>query len=529
MSAYDNPTIIKDESAMIWAQGLGGAGQAFMESFKASRKEREAREKEARLDAERRAKESKEVQINKQIAASNTTKKINAERDVSQSDFAKAGVSPSLSEQALNFSEKIKTKIGDNNQNIMFNMVEPDVLKSNAKFENLYASIWGNMNRILGVGGAEVKSIADGTWNQTNINKLEYNGKTDPERFRSFATSNSLALNKDVVSAIDYDENDLSKGARAIIRTSGYDENKIKNAMKSINPDIANNDTKFNKFLEDAKASGILQEGEEKDGKKSYTVVYDMPIDDKTTGSFFTVIPDATKEKDLQTANIYNDKGQLYDTFLGGVKYIKAENNAGLDKSEIDAKIESRSVNMADIEALIKERVRVNVTGLLATDLQDTNKLRGFMTSLKLGTSPEMVDNFLGEKLEEQINTLSEPIIEKYRDNIMKENNIVKTKDGYMQVDRANVTKFSVSQKNSTNKQTATQKAKAATWTEQRKAILDMELGGLGDFYSPDGKRKVSYNGTQFIIQTAGTNEEVAIPTKAGVVEYLEKGTLTSK
>ena len=36
MSAYDNPTIIRDDSAMIWAQALGSAGQSFTESFNIS-------------------------------------------------------------------------------------------------------------------------------------------------------------------------------------------------------------------------------------------------------------------------------------------------------------------------------------------------------------------------------------------------------------------------------------------------------------------------------------------------------------
>ncbi len=67
MSAYDNPTIIKDDTAMAWAQSLGNVGQAFTESFNIARREREAKEKEARLDAERKAKEDKIDSLNKQI------------------------------------------------------------------------------------------------------------------------------------------------------------------------------------------------------------------------------------------------------------------------------------------------------------------------------------------------------------------------------------------------------------------------------------------------------------------------------
>ena len=64
MSAYNNPTIIKDDSAMVWAEAFGSFGKSFTESFNVARKEREAKEKEAKLEAEKKAKESEQLLIN---------------------------------------------------------------------------------------------------------------------------------------------------------------------------------------------------------------------------------------------------------------------------------------------------------------------------------------------------------------------------------------------------------------------------------------------------------------------------------
>ena len=60
MSAYDNPTIIKNDAALIWGQAAGGFAESFKQSFDAAKKDIEAKEKEAKLDAEKKAKEAKE-------------------------------------------------------------------------------------------------------------------------------------------------------------------------------------------------------------------------------------------------------------------------------------------------------------------------------------------------------------------------------------------------------------------------------------------------------------------------------------
>ena len=64
MSAYDNPTIIKNDAALIWGQAAGGFAESFKQSFDAAKKDREAKEKEAKLEAEKKAKESEQLLLN---------------------------------------------------------------------------------------------------------------------------------------------------------------------------------------------------------------------------------------------------------------------------------------------------------------------------------------------------------------------------------------------------------------------------------------------------------------------------------
>lgn len=487
MSAYDNPTIIKNDAALIWGQAAGGFAESFKQSFDAAKKDREAK-----------AKESKEAQLNKQLYASNTIKLINAEAEQSRTDLTKAGAPSTITDQVVNFSLEIKNMIGENDEKIKFDEVDNAFIENNAKLQSEYNNIDANMKRMLGEGGSQIKAGAEGVLNQTNISNIEFRGNTDAQRLREFATYNSSVLNKDITPALVYDKNKLSNGVKINIKTTGYNEDKLKNAMKAINPSVAANDENWQTFIKEAKEEGILEETIGEDNKKNYTIIYDKPINAKTRGDFYVTVPEAMKAKDLETAGIYDNKGGLYDSFLGSVNYIAAENNAGLKKSEYEAKIESRTVKMDDMMALVEKKVNANIAGMLSVDFTDTDKLRGFMTSLEMGTSQKMVDEFLKKPLAEQIKELSGPIIKKYKDQIIKDNNIVKTKDKsgkeiYAQVDRADVTKFTVPDK--TPKGLTDAQREAAAMAAKTKSIIALvnDDDYKNPIESPDGNRRISY------------------------------------
>lgn len=133
MSAYDNPTIVKDDSAMIWAQAFGGIGQSFTESFNIARKEREAKEKEARLIAERKAKEEKEQTISNQIYSSEERYKYQTRMAKIDDGLVKAGVSADGAELVNGFLVSIGEINGKNNVDIKMKVLSKEELdKKNA-------------------------------------------------------------------------------------------------------------------------------------------------------------------------------------------------------------------------------------------------------------------------------------------------------------------------------------------------------------------------------------------------------------
>jgi hypothetical protein len=245
MSAYDNPTIIRDDSAMIYAQMLGTAGQTFTESFKTARKEREAKEKEERLEAEKKAKESKEVQLNKQLYSSNTIKLINAETEQTRTDLSKVGAPPPITDQAVKFELAFKNIFGENAQKIKFDEVTPEFIEADAKLQSEYNTVDANLKRIIGEGGSQVKEGAEGALNQTNASARYFRGGTNAQRLRELAAFNGFVLNKDITPDLVYDKKNF-KGAALDVKITGYDTNKLKTAMGTIDPNVIKTDENWN-------------------------------------------------------------------------------------------------------------------------------------------------------------------------------------------------------------------------------------------------------------------------------------------
>jgi hypothetical protein len=134
MSAYDNPTIIKDESAMAWATGLAGIGQSFFESYKTAKKEREAKEKEERLEAERKAKEDKTLLLNRQVYYSENTARISEDASKTGASLEKAGVKPNVAKGLVDFKFKGETKKGGYREKATFEVLKTGEAEAAAKF-----------------------------------------------------------------------------------------------------------------------------------------------------------------------------------------------------------------------------------------------------------------------------------------------------------------------------------------------------------------------------------------------------------
>lgn len=517
MSAYDNPTIIKDDSAMAWATGFAGIGQAFTESFNTARKEREAKEKEARLEAEKKEKDRKDLAISRQIFYSKNTAQISEDASKSRNDLEKKGVNQSISNQLLSFYEQSQTKIGENNADAAFSEIDKTRLTNDAQYASTANTLWANANTMLGGGGSQIKAIYDGEIGKLNADSIEYIGDDDITRLKNAIIPSKLGLDKNITSNLDYDINDLGKGMKVNIKADKITRAELETYISGVNPEIKRNG--IDNFINSNK--GTIEDN----GDGTYNILSSEDVADRKSGEFYVVIPDPKKDKDLQTAGIYNDKDQLQDVFFEGPMYVNAQGNAGISKNEALVKVPKRLVKMEDINTLIKKQVETNIKGLLASDLQDMNKLRGFMRKTGSGgTGVEDAKNLVTKDLDIQVNTLSKPIIDSYKLDLMRNNNIRQDKDGnYYQLDEMALKEFDSKQKE-TKISARDQKNidKAEDWDKLLTRIKDIDVGTRDDFEF--GKKKVSYDGKRFRIETPGSNAGRTFDTKEQVVAYLRSG-----
>jgi hypothetical protein len=525
MSAYDNPTIIKDDSAMIWAQSLGNIGQSFTESYNIARKEREAKEKEARLEAERKEKDRKDLAISRQIFYSKNAAAISEENSKNRSNLQKKGVNQSITDQLLGFYEQSQTKIGENTADATFSEIDKTKLVNDAKYASQVNTLWANANTMLGGGGAQVKAIYDGEIGKLNAERLEYIGDDDITRLTNAIIPSKLASDKNIVSNLKYNIDNPDEGMQVNTRVDGMTRAELETYISGVNPEITRK-KEVDNFIKSNKNSI------EDNGNGTYNIIRNEDIADRKTGEFYVIIPEPKKDTDLQTAGIYNDKDQLQEVFFEGPMYVNAQGNAGISKNEALVKVPKRLIKMEDINTLIEKQVNTNIKGLLGSELQDMNKLRGFMRMTGSGgTGVEDAKNIVTKGLDEQVKVLSAPIIESYKLELMRNNNIRLDKDGkYYQLDEMALKEFDSNQsKNRTRGGMTAAQAKAEANLENTiQRVWDMQPNGTGNFKGVNGV-KVSHSMGNFIIETPGDVKGQIFETKQDVVEYLKNGSYNPK
>lgn len=523
MSAYDNPTIIKDDSAMAWATAFSGIGQAFTESFNTARREREAKEKEARLEAERKEKDRKEQALSKQILYSKNTAAISEEISSSRATLEKIGVSQTITDQLLGFKRQYLTKEGENNVVNMTEEVGKDKLDADAQYASEANALWSNATRMLGGGASQMQAIYNGDVGKTNAELREFIGDDDITRLKNAVISARSWSGKNTEQKLIYDINNPKAGMTVNIIAKNLAKDELELYISSVNPKIKNN----NQFEDFIKSNPEVIKANS-DG--TYNIVYNEDVADKKSGEFYVDIPEPKKDTDLQTAGVYNDKDQLQDMFFEGPKYVNAQDNAGISKSEAIIKVPKRLVKMQDIDALIEKQVKINMKGLLGSKLQDMNALRGFMRLTGSGdTGVEDAKRLVTLPLEEQINILSKPIIDGYRTEIMRNNSIRQDKDGnYYQLDEMALKEFDANQgKTKTAGPTNKQLADQAKLQAEIKKVHNMQAGDKGRMEF--GKNRVAHIDGAFIIETPGELQGEIIGSKDEVISFLQYGTYTPK
>jgi hypothetical protein len=515
MSAYDNPTIIKDESAMAWATGFAGIGQSFVESYKTAKKEREAKEKEERLEAERKAKENRELTISRQKFYSENTARASEDASKTGASLDKAGVKPNIGKVLVDLRFKGETKKGVYREKATFEVLKTGEAEEAAKFTENFDKYWSDLNKMVGGGASQMQAIANGDIGKTNAQNIEYIGDDDISRLQRAVIStkgSSGLVNADLI----YDLDKLEETGMSInMSTQNISKEELENYIRGVNPNIISDKNTLQTFID--KNSDAIQANN--DG--TYNIIYNQKVDGEKTGEFYVIVPDAKKEKDLQTAGIYDNKDQLQESFFKSPQYVKAEGNAGISTSEATVKVPKREIDMTIVDKLLTKQVNVTIEGLLATELGDMNKLRGFGRKIGAwGAGTEAAKEFVKMNTKDQVDMLSKYIIDGYRADIMRDNNIRfdKKNNTYYQLDEMALKEFDTKQKGTT---TEDKKAaeKEAEWQGVLKTIKDIELGDIKDI-NFNGK-KVSYDRKNFRVSTSGGNLLRKFDTKEEVIEYL--------
>lgn len=508
MSAYDNPTIIRDDSAMAWAQATSGFAPSFTESFNVARKEREAKEKEAKLDAERKAKEAKELVISRQKFYSENTARASEDASKTGASLEKMGVKPNIAKGLVDFRFKAQTKIGNYNEEAAFTELPKGKAEEAAKFNENFNNLWSWSTQMIGGGASQMQAIANGDIGKTNARNIEYVGDDDISRLQRAIISTKGSSGMASADLI-YDLDKLDEGMSISMNTKNISKEELENYIRGVNPNIISDKDGLQNFIN--KNSNAIQTNT--DG--TYNIIYDQKVDGEKTGEFYVIIPDAKKEKDLQTAGIYDNRDQLQESFFKGPQYVKAEGNAGISTSEATVKVPKREIDMTAVDKLLTKQANVTIEGLLASELRDMNKLRGFGRSIGAwGAGTEEAKKFVKMDTEDQVNMFSKYIIDGYRTDIMRDNNIRfdKEENKYYQLDEMALKEFDIKQ-GKPSKGTPKE-----TWKEKEAAIKS-----LG---SSPGTHKWGGNS----VYTDGTNwytDKTMVdpyPSREAALAYLKTG-----
>ena len=378
MSAYDNPSIIRDESAMIWAQSLGSAGQAFSESFNIARKEKEAKEKEARLEAEKRAKESEQLLINIQrtnadiqnanaIDAAKTFSELPKQFDVSLTNQ----FGNSVQEFGKIFGEAAvkneTTVVGDDVKSILAK--KPIYLKARQNVINTFGAIKSQIDSYqedFKGDGSDVSIV----------------GTNPIERMTNFYTMQGLnpsnAMSANVTKSFDWDKEDPSKAALKV-STKFNNKSELAQALSRWSPGSKPED--LEKMISEAGKSITANE----DG--SYSLNFEKQLGDGSyDGMFYTKVPQTITGDEFKNANIVDDKNNLGTKYLGDTTNILAK---GYDSKRKGYKgyWQGTEIKMEEIKKDLRPVIQARMEGLLNADFRDLNVLQGFLTNkLKLGT-----------------------------------------------------------------------------------------------------------------------------------------------
>ena len=146
MSAYDNPTIIKDDSALIWGQMAGGISESFMQSFNAARQRRDAEIKAK----EEREKDAKDQILSNQVFLSKSQYNSQAKMAQADEELKKVGVDSGGIDMYNKFTISTGEIIGENDLSVARVVQSKEELTAKKAYSSQVASADTNLKNVMG-------------------------------------------------------------------------------------------------------------------------------------------------------------------------------------------------------------------------------------------------------------------------------------------------------------------------------------------------------------------------------------------
>jgi len=501
MSAYDNPTIIKNDSALIWAESMNKFGENFNKSFEASQNRRYLEEKEARLIEEKNAKEAKEQTLNNQVFLSKSRYDDQARVEKVGAGLVKVGADISGVDLYNKFVINTGAVDGENNLSIATVVQDKEALDKKAAYSSQRATGEQNLTTAMGGMFSQADAIKSGKINDTNIKSIRFNGDNLLTQAinRSTTLGNAYFDPTKTTRDLVYDANgDPSKITLLINNKIGTKEDVFK-FFEATNPGV-----KDPAFLESEFQKGLQNEDiieSVQDGVKKYEFKFKKEIDKNWDGTLYSEVPEIEYGKSPILAGVYSKEGdnKISSNFIGGLTYEKIAGNAKLNKNQGTVMYERQEVFMDNIISAMKPTMVAQAQGLIASYLSNNNVADGVLAQLDYGTNyPSKA--FADLTTNQKVAALVERMEKKEKQNIIEKSDLKTIKDAkgierYYIMDEKNNQIFSnATTKTSGGGQTDFDKKETIIANKTKEIVKKINDSSYKlPIDSPDGNRRIVY------------------------------------
>lgn len=375
MSAYDNPTIIRDESAAMWSQGIASFGENFLRA-RALRDDKLLKEKEEQRKLQ---KESDEIIINQQVIKTNQAAKN--QKEIGDAVNKISTVDVVLQEKAKANLATLYTKVGENNAKAATEVQGVDVINSNAKYSEQVNQYKDNSIGWLTKMQTNVTDYADmGPYDQTSV---AWHGNTGLDRLINQTTCyasdpNNFSYRDKVKKDLTYNQDDPSD-TTLDIQTNVGDRAELKKQLRLQYGGFVTNEQLETEVNDGIKNGYIID-----DGSGNLSLKFNQKLGQATwDGTFFTKVPPGSKGEEWS-----KDQGNIIDPETkqpfkqywvnAGAPEFSVVNAKGMGKGR-EGLVTTKYLNTKLIQDNTKVYYDARAESLLNSDLKDPTVYQSFI------------------------------------------------------------------------------------------------------------------------------------------------------